>query len=125
MTPSRLCKVGLCVGSLALALTIHAAQSPLADAAERADWPRVQKLLADKSLARSTQLDGTTALHWAAYHNDAATVKLLLAAGADAKATNHFGVPPLALACVNGDEGVVTALLAAGADANTTLRGGE
>ncbi|PAW83546.1 MAG: hypothetical protein B9S33_13635 [Pedosphaera sp. Tous-C6FEB] len=101
------------------------AASPLADAAERADWPRVQRLLADKSLARSAQPDGTTALHWAAYHNDVQTVKLLLAAGADAKATNHFGVPPLALACVNGDEGIVTALLAAGAEANTTLRGGE
>jgi uncharacterized protein len=99
--------------------------APLADAAERADWPRVQRLLADKSPARSAQPDGTTALHWAAYHNDAATVKLLLAAGADAKATNQFGVPPLALACVNGDEGIVAALLAAGADANTTLRGGE
>ncbi|MEQ2006771.1 MAG: ankyrin repeat domain-containing protein [Limisphaerales bacterium] len=125
MTPSRLCKVGLCVGSLALALTIHAAQSPLADAAERANWPRVQRLLADKSPARSAQADGTTALHWGAYHNDAATVKLLLAAGADAKATNHFGVAPLALACANGDEGIVAALLVAGADANTTLRGGE
>lgn len=101
------------------------AASPLADAAERADWPRVQTLLADKSLVRSAQPDGTTALHWAAHHSDAATVKLLLAAGADAKATNHFGVPPLALACVNGDEAIVTALLGAGADANTTLRGGE
>lgn len=105
--------------------TFSSAASPLADAAERADWPRVHRLLADKSLVRSTQPDGTTALHWAAYHNDAATVKLLLAAGADAKATNHFGVPPLALACVNGDEGIVAALLGAGADANTTLRGGE
>jgi uncharacterized protein len=109
---------------MGLSLSADAA-SPLADAAERADWPRVQRLLADKSPARSAKPDGTTALHWAAYHNDAATVKLLLAAGADAKATNHFGVPPLALACVNGDEVIVTALLTARADPNTTLRGGE
>lgn len=104
---------------------LAAVSSTLADAAEKADWPRVQQLLKAKASAQSSQLDGTTALHWAAYHNDAVTVKLLLAAGADAKATNHFGVPPLALACVNGDEAIVTALLAAGADANTTLRGGE
>ena len=110
---------------LVVGLTAIAAQSPLADAAEKADWPRVQQLLKEKSSAQSAQADGTTALHWAAYHNDAATAKLLLAAGADAKATNRYGVAPLALACVNGDEAIVTALLAAGADANTTLPGGE
>jgi len=127
----RVAVLRCCVAAVVIAvssITATAADgttSPLADAAERADWPRVQQLLKENSFAKATQPDGTTALHWAAYHNDAATVKLLLAAGADAKATNHFGVPPLALACVNGDEGIVTALLAAGADANTTLRGGE
>lgn len=118
-------RTGLLFGFLAIALTAHAATSPLADAAEKGNWPRVHQLLKDKAPVRSAQPDGTTALHWAAYHNDAATVKLLLAAGADAKTTNQFGVAPLALACVNGDEGIVTALLAGGADANTTLRGGE
>lgn len=126
----RLGRIAVLRGFVAMALLVGLcspafAASPLADAAERADWLRVQKLLVDKTLVRFAQPDGTTALHWASHHNDAATVKLLLAAGADAKATNHFGVPPLALACVNGDEAIVTALLGAGADANTTLRGGE
>ena len=112
-------------GLLAAALTSFGAQSPVVDAGEKSDWARVQQLLKEKTPAQSIQADGTTALHWAAYHNDAATTKLLLAAGADAKATNQFGVAPLALACVNGDEAIVTALLVAGADANTTLRGGE
>ena len=110
---------------LAIALTTHGAPLSLADAAERADWPRVHQLLKAKTAAQSSQPDGTTALHWAAYHNHAVTAKLLLAAGADAKATNHFGVAPLALACVNGDEAIVTALLAAGANANAALPGGE
>lgn len=120
---SLCCLFALLVG--VMPFTPLAAAFQLADAAEKADWARVHQLLKEKSLAKASQADGTTALHWAAYHNDAVTVKLLLAAGADAKATNHFGVPPLAIACVNGDEAIVTALLGAGADANTTLRGGE
>jgi len=102
-----------------------AAPSPLADAAERANWQSVQELLEAKSGVAAAQVDGTTALHWAAYHDDLASVKALLEAGADAKATNQFGVPPLHLACVNGNDAIVKALLDAGADANTTLRGGE
>ena len=125
MNLRRLGTIGLVLCSCAVAHTTEAAQSPIADAAEKADWPRVQQLLKAKAPAQSAQADGTTALHWSAYHSDAATTKLLLAAGADAKATNRFGVAPLALACVSGDEAIVTALLAAGADANTTLPGGE
>ena len=113
------------LGFLAIAFTAHGAPSPLADAAEKADWARVHQLLKAKTPAQSAQADGTTALHWAAYHNHPAATQLLLAAGADAKATNNYGVAPLALACVNGDEAIVAALLGAGADANTTLRGGE
>ena len=125
MNLRRLCKIWLALCLSAVVLTTEAARSPLADAAEKGDWPRVQQLLKTKAPAQSAQADGATALHWTAYHNDLPTTKLLLAAGADANATNHFGVAPLALACVGGDEGVVTALLAAGADANTTLPGGE
>lgn len=101
------------------------ADAPLAEAAEKADWPRVKTLLKEPGAVKSTQPDGTTALHWAAYHDDVATVQLLLAAGADAKAANRYGEVPIFLACVNGSDAVITALLDAGADANTTARGGE
>lgn len=122
---SAKCVYAVCVMTFAFIAMNARAASPLADAAEKADWARVHQLLKEKTIAKSSQADGTTTLHWAVYHNDAASVKLLLAAGADAKVTNSFGVPPLALACVNGDEAIVTALLDAGAEANTTLRGGE
>ncbi len=104
---------------------VFAAPSPLANAAEKADWLRVQQLLKAKAPVQSTQADGMTALHWAAHHDHLATAKALLAAGADAKATNRYGISPLSLACVNGNTDLVEMLLAAGADANTTLRGGE
>src|SRR5262245_51571945 len=115
----------LCGSFLLLAAPAFAADAPLADAAEKADWPRVRALLQSKADANAAQTDGMTALHWAAYHDDAETAKLLLAAGASAKTANRYGVTPLSLACTNGNEGLVRALLAAGADANTTLRGGE
>ena len=73
----------------------------------------------------AAQVDGTTALHWAAYHDDAETVALLVRAGANVNAVNRYGVPPLAQACTNGNAAIVKLLLEAGADANATMKGGE
>src|SRR5262245_8546788 len=95
----------------------NAADTPLANAAEKADWPRVRLLLKERSEVNAAQVDGMTALHWAAYHDDLETAKLLLADGANAKAENRYGVRPLALACTNGNADLVRALLATGADA--------
>ena len=50
------------------------------------------------------QVDGMTALHWAAYLDDLETAKLLVKAKADVKAANRYGVTPLSLACTNGNE---------------------
>jgi uncharacterized protein len=108
-----------------LASPALAADAPLADAAEKADWPRVRALLKERAAATAGQTDGMTALHWAIYHDHLDSAKLLLAAGAKAKAENRYGVTPLALACTNGNAHIVRALLAAGADPNATLRGGE
>lgn len=102
-----------------------AADAPLADAAEEADWPRVRALLKKGADANAAQVDGMTALHWAAYHDDAAAAELLLAAGAKATARNRYGVTPLVLACTNGNGELVAMLLKAGADPNAALRGGE
>jgi uncharacterized protein len=110
--------LGLCVSRADAAATI-------ADAAEKADWPRVRELLKEKADVTAAQADGMTALHWAAYHDDPDAAKLLLGAGAKANAENRYGVTPLALACTNGSDKLVRLLLAAGADANATLRGGE
>ena len=38
------------------------------------------------------QADGTTALHWAAYHDDLDLANRLVAAGASVKAANRYGV---------------------------------
>jgi uncharacterized protein len=97
----------------------------VADAAERRDQAVLRTLLTSGADVNATQVDGTTALHWAAYHDDADTAALLVKGGANVNAMNRYGVPPLALASTNGNAAVVKLLLEAGADANATMKGGE
>ena len=95
------------------------------DAAEKADWKTVEKLLKDGADANAIQADSMTALHWAAQHDRPDMARRLLQAGAKPHAANQFGVTPLSLACVNGGEQMVSLLLDAGADPKTALPGGE
>jgi uncharacterized protein len=104
---------------------VAAEHAALADAVERRDQAGVRALLQTGVNVNAAQVDGTTALHWAAYNEDAETVALLLRAKANVNAVNRYGVPPLALACTNGNAAIVKLLLEAGADANATMKGGE
>jgi ankyrin repeat protein len=104
---------------------LAAERATIADAAEQRDKARVRALLATGVDVNATQVDGTTALHWAAYQDDTDTAALLVRAGANVNAANRYGVPPLAVACTNGSAGVVKLLLDAGADANATMKSGE
>lgn len=97
----------------------------LPDVAERQHWSAASAQITAKADVNAAQSDGTTALHWAAYHDKANAVEKLLAAGAKANVANRYGITPLLLACENGSEGIVRALLQAGADANAKRRGGE
>ena len=117
-------KIGALV-LLGLALAASAVAASLADAAEQRDKARVRTLLQTGIDVNAAQVDGTTALHWAAYHDDAEMVALLVRAGANVNAVNRYGVPPLVQACTNGNAAVVRLLLEAGADASTTMKGGE
>src|SRR5947209_1312184 len=102
--------------ALLIATTCMASKSPLADAAEKSDRAAVRALLKQHAEINAAQVDGMTALHWAAYLDDLETAKLLLKASANAAATNRYGIPPLSLACANGNTELVELLLAAGAD---------
>jgi len=116
---------GLALVLLASGPAVDGADAPLADAAERADWAGIRTLLGRRVDPNGAQVDGMTALHWAAQLDDLETAKLLVDAGADVKAANRYGVTPLAAACTNGNRAMVELLLGAGADPNTKLRGGE
>ena len=104
---------------------VAAERSALADAVERRDQTAVRALLQTGVDVNAAQVDGTTALHWAAYNDDAEIVALLLRAKANVNAVNRYGVPPLALSCTNGNAAIVKLLLDAGADPNAVLKGGE
>jgi ankyrin repeat protein len=117
---------GVVLLGLGLAATaVAAARATLADAAEQRDKTSVSTLLKTGADVNAAQVDGTTALHWATYNDDAETVGLLVRAGANVNAVNRYGVPPLAQACINGNAAIVKLLLGAGADANATMKGGE
>ena len=107
------------------ALTATAAESRLADAAERSDRATIRTLLKQHADVNAPQADGMTALHWAAYRDDLEIAKALAAAKASVTVTNRYGVTPLSLACQNGNTAMVELLLDQGAAPNTTLRGGE
>ena len=117
---------GLALLMLSAAATVLAAErATLADAAERRDRAAIRAELGRGVDVNATQVDGTTALHWAAYYDDAETAALLVKAGANVNAANRYGVPPLTLASTNGNAAIVRLLLEAGADANVVTKGGE
>ena len=108
-----------------LGSTSFAAESRLADAAEKSDHAIIRTLLEQHADLNTPQVDGMTALHWAAYQDDLETARLLVKAGARTEVTNRYDVTPLSLACLNGNKDLVELLLEAGADPNTAMRGGE
>ncbi len=98
---------------------------PLIDAIKARDATAVRTLIQGRSDVNVAEVDGTTALHWAAHRDEVAIARLLIDAGARVAATNRYGVRPLTLACVNGNAAMIELLLRAGADANTRAPGGE
>lgn len=126
-------KAGLSSSAAALLLAlsfgiVHGsafAASDVADAAMRGDTSRLTKLIAAKADVNAAQPDGSTALHWTAYHGDVKATAALLRAHANPGAAMENGMTPLALACEAGNADLVKELLKAGADVNQTLPNGE
>ena len=102
-----------------------AAGESLIDAVKAGHVTAVDELLADGVSVTAAEVDGTTALHWAAHHDRLEIAGLLLDAGAAVDAANRYGVTPLALASVNGSTPMITRLLEAGADPNLPNPEGE
>jgi ankyrin repeat protein len=110
---------------VAVGWTVSGREGALVEAARAADLDAVRALVADRVDVNAPSADGTTALHWAAQHEDLRMAGLLLDAGARAQAANRYGVTPLYLAATNGNAALIERLIDAGADPNTALPEGE
>jgi ankyrin repeat protein len=104
----------------------YAATSDVADAAMNRNQAAVRTLLAGKADVNAPQADGTTALHWAVYHEDVALIDALLQAGAKITAANREGATPFYLAAIGGNAPIMFKLMQDSAVINdTVLRHGE
>lgn len=122
-SPLRCLVAALLVGSVVRADEPPPAQ--LADAVEQRDRLEIARLFETATPINAEQADGTTAIVWAAYHDDEELVRRLVESGADVRAANRYGYSALVAACLNGNGAIVELLLAAGADPNTKRDGGE
>jgi uncharacterized protein len=102
----------------------QAAESLLA-AAETGDSAAALALIDAKSDVNAHQDDGTTALHWAAYHDDLPLMRRLLKAGAKPNVSNDYGSTPLAEAAERADPEALRVLLEAGAEVEAPNADGQ
>jgi len=121
MTITRVARGCYVLALMLFAQTFAAASSDIADAAMNRNKDAVRSLLQKKVDVNSTQVDGTTALHWAVRADDLETADLLIRAGANVSVANRDGVTPMQLAAVNGTAPMIEKLIKAGANPNASL----
>ena len=73
----------------------------LIDAAKRSDVAAVKTLVKQGLDVNARAADGATAVHWAAYRDQAELVQLLIRSKAAVNATNDLGVTPLWVAATS------------------------
>jgi ankyrin repeat protein len=97
----------------------------LSEAAMDGDRGAVLSLLTQNVDVNIPQGDGSTALHWVAYHGDLELTRALLKAGAHVNAMTRIDAKtPLYMAAQNGNAAVIEELLEAGASAREANKNG-
>jgi ankyrin repeat protein len=104
---------------------VFAAGQSVVDAVRNQDAASVRSLIQRRADVNTVDVDGTTALIYAAHQNDLDLVKALLGAGANAKAANRYQVTALSEASNLGNGEMIALLLKAGADPNAAVGEGE
>ena len=119
--------IAWCIGlvvSLGVAPVAAGDSVPLIEAVKQGDLRGVRGLVS-RDTVNMSEVDGSTALHWAAQRGAVEIVGVLLAAGAKVDVATRYGVTPLGLASTRGSAAIIERLLNAGADldAPTSERG--
>jgi uncharacterized protein len=113
-------------GLVLTAGSMLAASAPLAEAIKTGQRSAAVEMIAKKSAdVNAAEVDGSTALLWAANLNDTDLASRLLKAGADPKVRNQLGSTPLAEAAFNSNTELIKTLLDAGADPNAAGPDGQ
>lgn len=119
----RGCSLSIVPLVLLLVASAHHCRADLfTDAVHRGDAAHIRSLLAGQPDLQARDVDGNTALHWAALNGDAQLVKVLLERGAPPDITNHVGATPLLYAVGNVES--VRALLEAASTVNKASKFG-
>lgn len=114
------------LGTLLFALPVLGqGMPPLVQAAKDADWARLSSLLSTQTNLQDVYGDGSSALHWASYHDNVQAAVELINRGIDVNAVTDLGVTPLWLAADNGSSAMANALLERGANPHLNLLSGE
>ena len=116
--------VAMLIGTT-VAVAAATVDARVAAAMKNRDTASVRALLRQRADVNAPDVEGMTALHWAAHWGDVDTAKLLIRTGANAKAANRYGVTPLHEAATIGSVAIMEALLKAGADSNASFGEGE
>lgn len=109
-----------------IAVPVQGQNMPLpVSLAKAQNWQPLFTLIDDGIDANAAYGDGTSALHWASYHDNTEAARALLDAGAEVNSRTDLGVTPLWLAAENGSLDMTELLLQRGADPDSQLLSGE
>jgi ankyrin repeat protein len=119
MRRRRLAAAALCLfgtGVAGFGVAWAAPEGTLLNAAETKDHAGALKLIEQGADVKAKDVDGTSALHWAAHNSDVELAERLIKAGAEVNVSNDYGASPMSEAATLGNAGMLKVLLKAGAD---------
>jgi uncharacterized protein len=104
------------VFAASLVLAAHANAQTLVELVEQQQFDAALQAISSGTDVNAPSVDGTTALHWAAYYGNTELVQRLLRAEAEPNTRNDYGSSPMSEAATVANTEMLELLLEAGAD---------